>query len=119
VAERSHRLKTHESAFLEVRSGRKKAEFRRNDRDFMVGDVVYLDRWRPGYYRHGIGDGGAYVNANGFAASGVGEGDMDVIVVRITHIQTGFGIPDGFCMFSFETIRAQDLATSQQQQRLP
>ncbi|MDB5344209.1 MAG: hypothetical protein JWP89_2586 [Schlesneria sp.] len=37
-----HFLKIESKYFYEVRSGRKKAEFRRNDRDFRKGDAVVL-----------------------------------------------------------------------------
>lgn len=92
---RVHKLKCWESLFLDVRAGRKRAEFRRNDRDFVVGDMVILMRWRPDECE----GRGAYISALG--SLGYGE-NIDCIRVVITHIAEGrFGIPDGFCMFSF------------------
>ena len=104
---REHKLKTWESAFLAVRSGAKKAEFRRNDRDFAVGDIVVLERFRPGYHSYSLGDGGAYLNRYGMSATG-GPSDIDTIRVRITDVRQGaFGIPEGYCMFSFEVTDAE------------
>lgn len=100
---RTHKLKCWESVFLQVRARRKRAEFRRNDRDFAVGDLVVLLRWRPGA-RDGMG---SYVEANGEIT--FPSGDIDEIRVVISHITTGFGIPDGYCMFSF--LYADELET--------
>ncbi len=98
---RTHKVKTWESVFLAIRSGAKKAEFRRNDRDYAVGDIVVHRRYRPGYHPDTVGDGGAWLNEAGDTASCTQ--DIDTIVTRITHMTSGgFGIPDGFCMFSFE-----------------
>ena len=105
--ERTHKVKTWESVFLAIRSGEKKAEFRRNDRDFAVGDIVIHKRYRPEYDQTAVGDGGRYLDAKGVEANSVFT--IDTIKTRITHITTGFGIPEGFCMFSFEILPLQDL----------
>ncbi len=99
---REHKLKTWESLFLEVRAGRKTAEFRRNDRDFAVGDLLVLERFRPGI---GVLGDGRYVSA-----SGVDQPysvDCDTIAALVTHVATGFGIPDGYCMLSFARVEPQ------------
>ena len=83
MAKRSHELKTHPTPFLAVCRNEKKAEFRLNDRDFQKGDYLNLREWIP----DGGTEGGGYYT-----------GDSRVRV--ITHIQTGYGIPDGYAMLS-------------------
>ena len=42
-----HELKTWPKYFDVVRMGRKRFELRKNDRDFKVGDTLYLREWNP------------------------------------------------------------------------
>lgn len=42
---RSHSLKCWPRYFERLRSGEKKFEFRKNDRDFQVGDQLVLNEW--------------------------------------------------------------------------
>ena len=46
-ARTTHELKTWPEFFEQTRNGRKKFEFRRNDRDFRVGDELLLKEWNP------------------------------------------------------------------------
>lgn len=74
-----HELKIHPQEFALVCTGLKKAEFRStDDRDFRINDLIKLNEWEPEckYY-------------TGRSAT-----------VIITHIQTGFGIPEGYAMIS-------------------
>lgn len=84
---KTHELKTLTNPFNAICRNDKKAEFRFNDRDFKVGDRLYLREWIP--------DGGT-------ERGGYFTGDSRMR--RITHIQTGFGIPDGYAMLSMENI---------------
>ena len=43
----THRLKTLPVPFFDVRDGRKTFELRKNDRDYQVGDLLYLQCWGP------------------------------------------------------------------------
>nr|WP_288404534.1 DUF3850 domain-containing protein [uncultured Pseudomonas sp.] len=61
-------------------SGAKTAEVRRNDRGFQVGDTVRLMEVNP--------DTGNWT----------GAADQ---VCTITHIQTGYGLPDDMCVLSY------------------
>ena len=75
---RQHFLKTDPDAWDAVESGIKTAEFRKMDRDFRVGDALFLFR-------------GMKCDAT-----------EQYIIKRITHIVTGgkYGIPDGYAMLS-------------------
>lgn len=42
-----HHLKTHPQHFEQVRSGVKPFELRKDDRDFLVGDLLILEEWEP------------------------------------------------------------------------
>lgn len=86
---RIHNLKCWPSMFEAIERGEKRAEFRRNDRDFAVGDIVSLRRWDPTPYTPG--------NPFGY------DSPVREHRIVITHIVHGgqFGIPEGFCMFSF------------------
>lgn len=80
---REHKLKTWPSQFAAVKSGVKTFEFRRNDRDFAVGDVLVLKEWDP--------------SANYIGAFTGAEARVDV-----TYIVFGgqLGVPDGYCVMS-------------------
>lgn len=77
-----HELKTELEQYNAIVDGRKTAEFRRNDRDFEVGDKLVLRKWDD--------DCSMYVGPE-FRAT-------------ITHVLTrGYGMPEGFAMLSFRT----------------
>jgi len=73
-----HKLKTDSEAFDAIWSGVKLAEFRFNDRGFKVGDRLALLRQDT---------------------LGVLTGQS--ITCWVVHIQTGYGIPEGYVMMSF------------------
>lgn len=82
-SETLHELKIHPSEFVSVCSNLKKAEFRSTkDRDFRVNDLLKLNEWEPEvkYY-------------TGRSAT-----------VLITHIQSGFGIPEDHAMLSISML---------------
>lgn len=79
-----HELKTDAIPFEAIAVGDKRAEFRKNDRDFMVGDVLKLWEWVR------------YPGTRAYRYSG------RYIVARITHVQHGgkYGIRAGYAMLS-------------------
>lgn len=76
-----HYLKTWPEPFRAVVAGIKRADFRLNDRDYHVGDTIVLEEFEP--------DNCGYTGKQH--------------TVTITHIQDGFGIPDGYVMLSIDT----------------
>jgi len=81
---KSHYLKTVQPFFSEVKKGTKTFEHRRNDRDFQVGDEVYLQEYDM---RH-----------NSFSG--------EEVRVLITYVLTDrAGLDDAFCIFSFKVMQ--------------
>lgn len=80
---KTHTLKTWPRPFHDVMNGYKTYEFRKNDRDFRVGDTLFLVLYLPDV------DGGTSV-------------DCIHISRRVTSISYGpdFGIPEGYCIMS-------------------
>lgn len=71
-----HTLKSAPEPFRDVWSGEKHAEYRNNDRGFAVGDLLILKEYVDGNFTGHL------------------------IVSRVTHVQDGYGIPDGFVVLS-------------------
>jgi len=80
---RYHRMKTHVGPFGEVWEGRKVHEFRRDDRDpkYEVGDEVSLIEWNPDAER--------------------ATGREVAVIITYVSRSTMFGLPAGYCVFSF------------------
>ena len=79
---RVHPLKTDKAPFEPLFLGWKTAEFRKDDRGFKLGDQLHLRE--------------------------VDERKIPTgrtVIAQITHIQTGYGIPHGYCMLSFRRLR--------------
>lgn len=47
MTRQTHSLKLWPEYYAEVHAGTKKFELRNNDRDFKVGDTVFLEEWSP------------------------------------------------------------------------
>lgn len=82
-----HELKAWPASFEAVWSGKKTAEFRRNDRDFQEGDWLRLREWLP------LDEDGEYTGAE--------------LGVTITDIQRGpdWGIPEGYAVLSIKIVK--------------
>lgn len=80
----THKLKTWPEPFRAAYIGHKRFEFRKNDRDFKVYDVLKLLEYEP---KHAIFTGAF----------------KDVVVTYILY-GPDFGIPDGYCIMSVEPV---------------
>jgi len=76
-----HELKIYPNFYDAVIEGRKKAEVRKRDRDFRVGDILWMREYEPIEYK--------------FTGRSV--------ECRVTHIINGggFGIAEDYCVLSF------------------
>lgn len=77
---KTHILKIWPGAFLAIKEGDKRADVRKNDRDYHVGDLLVFSAYSP--------------TENSYL-------DVAPIAARVTHIQTGFGLPDDIVVMSF------------------
>jgi len=50
MSKETHHLKTETEYYQAIEKGLKKFEFRKNDRDFQVGDILYLKETVNGVY---------------------------------------------------------------------
>lgn len=75
-----HKLKTWPMQFAAVIAGAKTAEYRKDDREFVIGDVLHLREWTPEHE--------TYTGCS--------------CMVAVTHIVRAghFGVPKGFCVLS-------------------
>ena len=82
----THELKSWPDQFQAMWTGRKRAEFRRDDRGYAVGDLLDLREWDPAVGRY-----------TGFRLS-----------ARVTHLARGpaYAIPAGFVVLSVEVLEA-------------
>ena len=85
---KTHKLKIYPSAFKKIVAGTKTCEFRKNDRDFDLGDELELQEFDP--------------------SPCVGFTGMK-ITAGITDITYGgrFDVPVGFCMMSIRIRKEQ------------
>lgn len=88
---RFHDLKVWPSFYQDIERGLKTWEWRRDDRNFMVGDVLYLDYFDPSMTT----EGGGYILHDG-------PRGKKHLVAEITYILGGgiMGIPAGYCIMS-------------------
>lgn len=74
-----HELKTVDPFFEMVKTGKKKFELRKNDRDFLTGDILILKHY--------------YAEGNLFSG--------DIVAVRVTGVLDQFvGLQQGYCILS-------------------
>jgi len=78
-----HELKILPEYFDAVRSGDKRFELRKNDRDFHSGDILRLKEW----------DGKEYT----------GE-ELDVLVRYVLYGIDEYGLAEGYCILSIDTM---------------
>ncbi|MBK5571301.1 DUF3850 domain-containing protein [Ensifer sp. SSB1] len=83
-----HELKCDRGPFQDILSGHKKAEVRRDDRDFRVGDTLNLLE--------------TVNTAEEMRAGALLEFTGGQALKAITHVQRGYGLPDGIVVLSFD-----------------
>lgn len=87
LAAKTHELKCWPAQFQATRAGLKPFEYRKNDRDFRVGDVLRLREYEPeeGDREHGPWRSGRYTG-------------QELFVGITCVLSTGFGLPEGYCV---------------------
>ena len=80
---RVHFLKCDPRPYTDLLTGIKSAEVRQNDRLYEAGDVLYLRE-----YVRAVRDG-AYTGRS--------------MIMAVTHVQRGYGLPDGLVVLSVRT----------------
>ncbi len=106
-----HALKCWPEPFAAVRDGRKRFEFRKDDRGFAVGDVLELKEWEPCEHCNATGrvidvdDGESIACSCAMTEHPSGAYSGRFHRARVTYIlRDGFGVPDGYCTMSIEGI---------------
>lgn len=83
-----HELKTWPAPFQAVIDGKKTYEFRRNDRNFQVGDRLWLREWNN--------ETAQYTGRNA--------------VAEVSYItQRSFGLPEGFAILALKGVSAMPI----------
>lgn len=87
-----HELKTWPDVFEEMWKGNKRHEWRKNDRDYQLGDMLILREWEPRLVDDDEIVDGHYTGRRIFAL--------------VTFINKGpeWGIPEGFAVMSVEIV---------------
>lgn len=97
---REHVLKTWPEEFQAVVDGAKTFDYRRNDRDFRVGDALVLHEWDHRTARDfpGVGGGtirGAYTGRK--------------LRARVSYMLQGqFGVPEGFAVLALQEVEVME-----------
>jgi hypothetical protein len=83
----THELKSWPSQFQAMWTGLKRAEFRRDDRGYQIGDLLELREWDPSLRQY-----------TGF-----------LLTARVTHLVRGpeLEVPAGFVVLSIEVLGAR------------
>lgn len=116
-----HDLKTWPEPFAAVLDGRKRYEIRRDDRGFMVGDVLVLREWEPRPQnaiciacRRIMQTYAEYEEWQHYGCGGLVESHDErgytgrSIRARVTYKTPGgaWGLPKGLCVMSIEPVGA-------------
>lgn len=97
-----HVLKTWPDSFYAVEEGLKHFEWRRNDRNYAVGDTLVLRLYDPSFHHYnGRPPAVDYGTSSGDYIIAE-DGSYRDIRVRVTYILTSdwHGVPEGYCVMS-------------------
>jgi hypothetical protein len=82
-----HELKCVQPFFSAVKNGKKNFEVRKNDREFMVGDILWLREYNPSITQN-----------NGYT----GEGFFRDIIYILKDIDYPEGVQSGYCILGIK-----------------
>lgn len=101
---RTHELKCWPEPWQALADGTKTFEFRRDDRGYMVGDVLDLALWDPGRYFAVKSSSGTYINR--FDCPCLDREDALRLRFEVTYILHGgrFGVPEGYCVMGIRRL---------------
>ena len=112
---RDHHLKIHPSQYRDAERGGKYCEFRKNDRDYQVGDTLVLHWFDPSPPTKPDPMEGYCLQpeevTKRYNAACREQDEQDVRHApqrrRVTHILHGgrFGVPVGYCLMSVEWVK--------------
>jgi ParB family chromosome partitioning protein len=89
----THELKCHPGPFQAVKDGTKPFEWRKDDRDYRVGDKLHLREWGPRE-----------------EDATLGRFTGDELTCAVTYIiREGFGIPEGYCIMGLSREQSPDI----------
>lgn len=100
-----HILKCWPNSYYAICTGKKRFDWRKDDRGFEVDDVLVLQLWDPGPREHRPHGGYVWKGAD-FTTFPLTPNPYEQRA-QVTYIQRGiFGIPDGYCIMSLELLPA-------------
>ncbi len=85
-----HELKSDPNNFIDVLRKKKKAEIRRNDREFEAYDYILLRQTEYSADAMKLGKPLVYTGRTK--------------LLKITHVQSGYGLKNGYAALSFEVL---------------
>lgn len=95
----THELKCHPEPFQAVKRGEKTFEYRKDDRDYRVGDTLWLREWDL-----------TRIAAREFNGRSSFEAELQGYTGERVHrtvtyiIREGYGIPEGYCIMSIASL---------------
>jgi hypothetical protein len=99
-----HCLKIESPYLDDIKSGKKKFEWRKNDRDFETGDLLVLQEILNDTF-YPDPDSGSGMR---YEYDKSGERVARIVVMRVTYITAGmFEITPGYCILGIEPVSAQ------------
>ncbi len=88
---KTHYLKVWPEYYRVIKTGEKKFEIRKNDRNFKVGDTLILQEWSPMGY--------SSVSPNTMTGEYTGH-EISANVSYVLKDAAGFGLISGYCVLS-------------------